>query len=170
MVILRELVGFLTHPFVWLWTLALIGLFIALPDEKTNQLTTRKNLGNMLVIMAGVLALLFLGVIDFGGIRNASGLAKLVRYIVHPYTIAWSLLVVGVIIVIDDERKAELLARDNLGKYIVVFSVFFLILGVGLLRLDRLVFNRFVLGLIVGVISTLLWQRRNNTNQEDTSA
>lgn len=137
-----DVIGFLVHPFTWLWTGLIIGTFMSLQPKYRKMLTTRDNVGIFILVCAIIAFLALKGAINLDEIRRSGPFVNLMRYLAHPLTLIWSAVVIGGIIGLDDEITDDRLNNQRLGYIIVAISV------VGILIIS-------VLSIDVGTILTL---------------
>jgi hypothetical protein len=167
---MADILRFPFEPFVWLWTALVVGFLIALPDRLTKVITHRDNIGAYVIVAGSLLALMLTGIVDFDAIRRAGPLVNVLKYILHPLTIGWTLIIIGIVIALPDNLTDRILSQDKFGYIVMVVAALALVLGIGLIRLDQFVSYQLFLGIAIGVVLTLGLQhyvRRARTTQGD---
>lgn len=156
MELLSHVFQFLTQPFTWFWTALVIGILIGLPDNVTNWLTGKKNGLNILLVLTVIV--LLTGVFDTTSIRTSGQLGGALAYILHPFTLVWTLVVVAVVVALPDATTSKWLKQDKAGYALaLVAGTAILFLGpnwFGIIFDGSLIF-----GIAIGITGTVAYYR-----------
>lgn len=155
--LLFQVFQFLVQPFTWFWTALVLGILIGLPDNATNWLTGKKN-GLTVILILTLVVMLFTGVFDTSGIRSSNQLGGALAYVLHPFTLVWTLIVITIIVAIPDTTTSKWLKQDKAGYALA------LVAGTAILFLGPdwfgLIFDgSLILGIVIGIVGTVAYYR-----------
>lgn len=157
MELMFQVFQFLSQPFTWFWAALVLGVLIGLPDNVTNWLTGKKN-GINVVLLLVVGVVLLTGVVDTSSLRMSNQLGGALAYVLHPFTLVWTLIIIAIVVALPDETTSKWLKQDKAG-YALALVAGTAILFLGPSWFSLLFDGSLILGIIIGVAGTVAYYR-----------